>query len=188
MLYQFDIFLCNFDFHIKLHCFAPKMIFLQQKGYKKANMKFSTFWPPKKLNIQNWFIRMEKIQSKWTESKSEYLYIRMFQNKPNRNGHLHQQLASKWRQKEMSNFRTCHCTSDPATSISSNSAFFSVVVPLQSNIFQLCKTCLLFVFCSYHFLQKTAFSHWSRAGLHYDHLVVRLVSCHHTENGWIHRN
>ena len=61
---QFDIFLCNFDFHIKLHCFAPKMIFLQQKGYKKANMKFSTFWPPKKMNIRNWFIRMEKIQSK----------------------------------------------------------------------------------------------------------------------------
>ena len=36
-------------------------------------------------------------------------------------------------------------------------------------------------------LQKTVFSHWSRAGLLLDHPGVRLVVRHHAENGPIHR-
>ena len=66
-----------------LPSFAQKMIFLQWKEYKKAKMKFSIFW----LNIGHQkFIRMEKIQSKWTESESEYSYIWMFRNGLNPNG------------------------------------------------------------------------------------------------------
>ena len=36
-------------------------------------------------------------------------------------------------------------------------------------------------------LQKTAYSHWSRAGLLWDHPVVRSVVRDYAENGPIHR-
>ena len=50
------------------------------------------------------------------------------------------------------------------------------------------KKILLFNVCALiHFLQKTVFSHWSRAGLLLDHPVVRLVVRHHGENGPKHR-